>query len=223
MPLLIRIFATALLAGPLWAFGQATRATTAPAVADPPSPKAALRELNVAMRDGDVATIQRMFLATTPAERKMVAADAQMAAALADLRRAAVAAYGDAPAKTVTGDTVAGAAESLVRIDTAEVTINGDTATINYRDERDGPFVLKKVDGEWKVPVSELGKPLDPVALKQRLADLAVQTSVVRDVTKLIRDNKLPTAEQAREAWQNRILQAATSQPANRAERPARE
>lgn len=223
MALLIRILAAALLAGPLWAFGQATRPATGPAPADPPSPKAALRELNVAMRDGDVATIQRMFLATTPAERKMVEADAQMAAALADLRRAAVNAYGDGPAKVVTGDTAAGASESLVRIEAADVSITGDTATVNYRDERDGPFVLKKVDGEWKVPVSELGKPLDAVALKQRLADLAVQTNVVREVTKLIREHKLPTAEHAREAWQNRILQAATSQPANRSERPAHE
>jgi hypothetical protein len=165
------------------------------------------------MRDGDAATIKRMFLATTPAERKMVAADVQMAAALAELRRAAVAAYGDDAAKAVTGDTAAGTAESLARIDAADVSITGDTATVNYRDERDGPFVLKKVNGEWKVPVSQLGKPLDAVALNQRLADLSVQTAVVREVAKLIRDGKLATAEQAREAWQNRILQAATSQP----------
>ena len=164
-----------------------------------------------------------MFLATTTAERKMVEADAQMAAALADLRRAAIAAYGDGAAKTVTGDTAAGAAESIARIDAADVTISGDAATITYRDERDGPFVMKKVDGQWKVPVSQLGKPLDPVALNQRLTDLAVQNSVVREVTKLIRDNKLPTAEQAREAWQNRILQAATSQPVRGPERPAHE
>jgi hypothetical protein len=221
MPFLFRILAVALLAGPLSAWGQATRPTTMPASGDSPSPRAALRELNVAMRDGDVATIQRMFLATTPAERKMVAADAQMASALAELRRASVAAYGEAAAKTVTGDTAAAAADSLARIDSADVTINGDVATVTYRDERDGPFVLKRADGQWKVPVSQLGKPLDPAALNQRLADLSIQTSVVREVTKRIGDKKLATAEQARQAWQSGILQAATSQPAKRAERPS--
>lgn len=203
-----------------WIAAQATRPATQPASAAQ-TPKEALRELNVAMREGDVATIRRMFLATTPAERKMMDADAMMAAALADLRRAALAAYGAEAAKTLTGDTDAGAAQSLARIDAAEVTINGDTATVAYRDEREAPFILKKSDGEWKVPVSQLGKPLDAAALDQRLGDLAVQTTVVHDVTRLIREGKLGTAEQAREAWQSRILQAATSQPAKGLEHPA--
>lgn len=207
------MIATAMLAGAPWSSAQQTHPTTAPAI-DASTPRTALRTLSVAMRDGDVATIKRLFLAANPAEAKMVEADAEMAAALADLRRAAVAAFGEQGAKTITGDTAAGSTESLARIDGADITATGDTATVAYRDEKQSPFVLRRVEGEWKVPVSELGKPLDRAALDQRLSDLSIQTAVVREIIKRIQDHKFPTPEQAREAWQGRILQAATSQPA---------
>lgn len=213
MPIVLRVMiATAMLWAAPWAGAQPTRPTTAPAV-DASTPKAALRTLSMAMRDGDVPTIKRIFLAGNPAEAKMVEADAEMAAALADLRRAAVAAYGEHGAKTITGDTDAGSAESLARIDGADITSAGDTATVSYRDEKQAPFILRKVDGQWKVPASELGKPLDKAALDQRLADLAVQTAVVRDIIRGMQSHKFATPEAAREAWQSRILQAATSQP----------
>jgi hypothetical protein len=204
----------ALLLGTACLRGQTTRPTTG-AAADLSTPRAALRALNLAMRDGDVETIERVFLVKSPAQARMVDADAQLAAALAELRRAAVKAFGDDGAKTVTGDSGAGAAQSLARIDAAEISISGDTATITYPDEKDAPFILKKVDSEWKVPVSQLSKPLDPAALEQRLEDLAVQRKVVREISAKIRSGAFANAEQAREAWQSKILQAATSQPAN--------
>lgn len=180
------------------------------------TPRGALRLLNQAMREGDVPTIRRLFLTTSDAERKMVDADAGMAAALADLRRAAASAFGPEGAGLVTGDSGAALAESAARIDSAEIAITADTATVTYKDEKESPFVLKKVDGQWKVPVAELGKPLDPAALEQRLADLSAQRTVVLEITHQIEHGKFTTAEQAREAWRSRILQAATSQPTTR-------
>lgn len=210
----LRVLMTlAFLACAPWLAAQQTRPTTAPAI-DASTPRATLRALSLAMRDGDVATITHLFLAATPSEEQMVKADAQMAAALADLRRAAVAAFGVDGAKIVTGDTAAGSAESLARIEAADINATGDTATVSYRDERQSPFVLKKVGSEWKVPVSELGKPLEKSALDQRLADLAIQTAVVRQIVTRIDQHKFVRAEEAREAWQTGILQAATSQPA---------
>jgi hypothetical protein len=158
---------------PVLAAGPQTRPTTLPD--DPATPRGALRNLNQAMRSGDVAAIRQLFLATNPAETRMVEADASMAAALARLRAAALAAYGPQGADIVTGDSDAGAADSAARIDTADVTVTGDIATVVYRDEKDSPFVLKKSGGQWKVPVSQLGKPLDAATLDERLADLAVQ------------------------------------------------
>lgn len=180
------------------------------------TPRDAIRALNLAMRVGDVDAMKRLFLAATPAEARMIDADAEMAAALARLRAAAVKAYGPQGADTVTGETEAGAVESTARIDSAEVTVTGEVATITYRDQKNSPFVLKKVDGRWRIPVSQLGKPLEPAALDQRLADLAIQRHVVDEVAEQIAQKKFAGPEQAREAWRTRILQAATSQPATR-------
>ena len=194
---------------------QQTRPATMPAV-DLSTPRGALRALNLAMTEGDVATITRLFLAPSPSDRQMVEADAEMSAALAALRRAAATAFGEDGAKTVTGDTAGGAADSIARIEAAEINVAGDTATVVYRDEKETPFLLKKVANEWRVPVSDLGRPIDPEALARRLADLEVQRRVVLDIADEIRSGKLATAEQARETWRSRILQAATSQPTTR-------
>jgi hypothetical protein len=187
--------------------------TTAPTV-DLSTPRATLRTLNQAMRDGDIEVIKRLFLALTPMETQMVDADAQMAWALADLRVAAVKAFGAENAKVLTGDSGAGAAQSLARIEAADIVLNSDTATVHYRDDKDAPFVLKRVGNEWKIVVSQLGKPLNPAALEQRISDLAVQRRVVQDISAQIRSGHFASSERAREAWQSRILQAATSQTA---------
>jgi hypothetical protein len=206
------ILAAMLLATGSGGLAQQTRPTTAPA-ADGTTPRGTLRLLNTAMSQGDVAAIKRLFIATTAAEVRMVEADAEMAAALADFRRAAAKAFGEDGAKVVTGDTGVGAAESIARINAADIAITGDTAIVTYPDQTESPFVLKKVAGRWRVPVSQLGKPLEKAALDQRLADLAVQRDVLRELTDRITKGKFADADQAREAWQTRILQAATSQP----------
>lgn len=194
---------------------QATRpAATDPAV-DLSTPRAALRSLNLAMRTGDVTAIKHIFLARTTAQERMAAADADMAEALAQLREAAIRAFGAENAKTVTGDTSAGAAQSLARIDAADIAIKGDTATVIYADEKDMPFILKRVDSQWRVPVNQLNKPLEPSELEQQLEDLAFQSAMVRQVTQRIRAGGFSNAEQAREAWQSKFFQP-TSQPATR-------
>jgi len=185
--------------------------TTGPTV-DLSTPRATLRTLNQAMREGDVEVIKGLFLAVTPGEMLMVEADARMAGALAELRMAAVQGFGPENARLLTGDTSAGAAESLARIEAADIVVNGDTAVVRYRDDKESTFVLKRVGNEWKIVVSQLGRPHNPAALEQRISDLAVQRRIVQDITAQIRSGRFASSEKAREAWQNRILQAATSQ-----------
>ena len=120
-------------------------------------------------------------------------------------------------AKIVTGDTSVGTAQSLSRIETAEISVQGDTATVIYSDDRDAPFVLKRVDAQWRVPVNQLSKPLEPAELEQRLEDLTIQRNVVRLITQQIKAGAFANAEQAREAWQNR-----SSRPPRRSRRPFR-
>lgn len=197
------------------AAGPTTQPTTDP-IADTATPRGTLRLLARATRDGDVALIKRLFLATNNSEAKRVEAVAQMSAALADLHRSAVKAFGPEQARTVTGDTDADEADATTRIESADIAVNADTATVTYKDQRESPFVLKKVGGQWRVPISDLGKPVDPAALDQQLADLAVQRKLVDEITGQIEAGKFANAKDARQAWRSRLLQAATSQPATR-------
>lgn len=200
-----------------FALGQQMR----PAASDEAtSPRGALKLLNKAMRDGDRATIEKLLLALSPAEKRMVAADGEMAVAFAHLRDAAMQEFGRSGADIVTGDSDAGVADSTARIDSAEITVNEDVATVVYRDQKNSPFVLRKIGGIWRVPVAQLGKPLDPAALEQRLADLAIQRRVIDQMADDIRHKKFATADEAKDAWRIRILQAATSQPTTRAGGP---
>jgi hypothetical protein len=191
---------------------QTTRPTTMPQD-DVSTIRSVLRKLNRAMSEGEIPVITGLFLASDEAEQRMVDADAQMAAALADLHRAAKKTFGAEGAKLITGDTAAGSAQSMARIDGAEIKPEGDTATVVYPDQKQPPFVLKKVEGQWRIPISQTGRPVDPKVLDERLADLAVQRQVVQEVTRQILAKKFETADQAREAWRSRIVQAATSQP----------
>ena len=204
------------LATPCLVVGQsaATRPATQTSAA---TPRDALRLLNSAMRTGDEGHIRALFLASTPAESRMIDADAAMAAALARLRAAAVKQFGAKHANIVTGDNEAASVDSIARIETADIDVRGDIATVSYHDEKNSqPFVLRKVDGSWRIPISELGKPLSPGALDQRLGDLATQRGVIEDIAVQILDGRLQTAEGARDAWRAQILKSATSQPTTR-------
>jgi hypothetical protein len=202
-----------LFLGALGTGAQTTLPTTG-AVIDLSSPRGALRALSSAMQEGDTDAIREVFLAANPAEERIIEADAQMAGALARLRSTAIKAFGAEQARFLIGDAAAGSAQSLASIDAADISVKGDTATVKYGDQKGPPFILKHVNGQWRVPASNLGKPLDARALEQRLSDLEVQRKVVDEMASLIRAGKFATAEQAREAWQARILPPPTSRPA---------
>jgi len=209
------ILLTSLLVWAALASAQQTHPTTAPAN-DPSTPRGALRTLSTAMRDGDAPTIKRMFYAPTPPERKMVACVADQAAAFAQLHQAAVKAYGDEEARKFTQDSDAAAAEAMARIESADIAINGDAGTIIYKDQPQMPFLLKKVEGQWKFLTSSLGRPTDAADLDQQLAELSLQAAIVREIASDIQGGKFPTADKAAQTWHTRLLQAATSQPSSR-------
>jgi hypothetical protein len=189
--------------------GSASAASSStPADASDPTPKGALKQLAAALRDGDVERIRGVMHATTPAESKMVTAMAEMARAMAALQKSAVKQFGREAAKEVVGDTDATDAESKARIDSADVKISGDTATVTMEDGEETPVVLKRVSGHWKLPMSELSKGADPAALDERLTGLAEQARLVRDLAGEIETGKYGTPAQAHEAWQSRAMQA---------------
>jgi hypothetical protein len=245
--------------------GVAVAPTTQPAT----TPKEALRQLNAAMRDGDRERIRTLMDARTTLEASMVDAMASMAEALAGLQRASTKAFGADGAKDVTGDDGSRWAEGLARIESADVKLSGDIATVTYRAhaagaaaatpaprpgltpvaepkshpsdaapgpatrpsagssagagsaaatpdraERSEPITLRRVNGVWRMPVSQLAPGVDQPALEQRLAELAVQADLVREITAEIEAAKFTTSEQAADSWHSRFMQSLGPKPA---------
>src|SRR5687768_6203337 len=113
----------------------ATRPTTAATQpADLSTPKAALKALAAALKTGSGADLARVVACGNDSERRVVAVMADMSAALASLRHAAVSAYGEQNASRLTSDPDAGYKQSITRIDAAEVVVapDGETATVRY-------------------------------------------------------------------------------------------
>jgi hypothetical protein len=204
--------------------------------------EAALREvlktLARSLQDGKADGIRQVLHAANPTERKMVDAMAAMAVQIAGLYRVSAKAFGEDEARGLTGDVAA----EMSRIDKAQVSIDGDTATVRYAggeadppaegepsaaaappaaegqpapaaaDESSQPpaMLLKRVDGRWRVPMSELSKDATPEGIEQRLADLAVQTRVISELAKDVAKGKYRTADEAAEAWHAKMMQALT-------------
>jgi len=177
------------------------------------TPKGALKLLAAALRDGDAERIRQVMYASNNSETRMVAAMADMAKAMATLQRSAVKAFGREGAKEVVGDTDASNTDSNARIDSAEVKVQGDIATVTMEDGEEAPVVLKRVDGRWRLPMAELSRGADLAALEERLAGLAEQSKLVRELAEEVGAGKYASPAQAHEAWQSRAMQASMRRP----------
>jgi hypothetical protein len=192
------------------AAGPETRPATAAIEPPASTPKEALRSVNLAQRDGDSAALRALFVAENEKESRLLGAMADYAGSLADLRAAARQAYGAAGAVIVIGDTKAESDKGLAAIEKAEVTIKGDTASVKYAGATDAPIRLVKVDGRWKLPISQLAEGQDANASEMVVKELAAQTRIARTMAQEINAGKYKEgANKAREVWRSRLLEAA--------------
>jgi hypothetical protein len=170
----------------------ATRPSTVPS-GDPSAPRAALLmydKLVAGPDDADKAL--GLYHAATTRDRALAAALAQCDGALANLRAKAAAKYdrdvADAMLHAVYGTTTSD-------INNAKITVNGDTATVEYPDFPN-PATMVRVNGEWKMSVramlnSSTTKPRD---LRKSLTRLA---TAVNEIAAKIEQGQYPTAEDA--------------------------
>jgi hypothetical protein len=186
------------------AAAQTSRPTTRPATAD--TPAGALRVLNLALLEGDSAAVKQLIQTRDAQEMQLVAAMADYSAALAALHKEAIKAFGKNGANAVTGDTDAESAEGLDAIDKAEVALEGDTASLRYKSGGDAPVVLKKVNGQWKLPLSQLISGADHSAEQARLEEFASQSRLAQQTADEIARGKYKSADDAAHAWQGRLL-----------------
>jgi hypothetical protein len=199
----------------------ATAPASQPAMpVEPSTPRDALKIFAAAMRDGDAERLKSVVLTTNLAEVRMLGAMAGLAESLARLNQSAVKAFGEDDSSRFTDDSNAHFAQTLARIEAAEVTIDGDRATVKYRGPGEPIFELRGLPSahsgqelQWKVPMSELAPGAEAAALDQRLIELNVQRKIVDELADEIAGGKYKNAEAGKEAWREKIMQTLPSRP----------
>jgi hypothetical protein len=195
-----------LLLLPAIALAQSSRPAQTPF--DPASPQAAVESLSAALAAGDGPKIRSLLYATTDPERRMVDAMVAMSQAIARLRPVVSKRFGDEPAKQVTGDPAARAADQHAKLESAYVQTAGDTAHVTFPDPLTDPITLRRIDGQWRVPVAAHAPNLSPEQLDQRAADLTTAAQAIDEVTTLCQGGKWHTPNDVLIAIQERILKA---------------
>lgn len=191
------------------ATAPSTQPATKPAdeLAPASTPKEALRSLNLALRDGDAAAIRSLFDTRDDQGRKFVTAMADYAAALVDLHKSAEQAYGPAGANSVTGDLAAQSSDGLAAIEQAEVSQAGDSADIKFKGATDPAVRLVKVDGRWRLPLSQLLDGADAQTTHRRMHELSIQATLARQTAEEIAGGKYREGPaKAAEVWRSRLL-----------------
>lgn len=173
------------------------------------SPRDALKWFAGALRDGDVPRLRRVMLGGNEVENRMIGAMGEMSAALAGLHASAVKVFGAPAAEQFTDDAAAHFNRVLARIDAAAITINGDTATVRYPDDK--PYELRQVAGEWRLPVAQFSQGVPPAVLERRVAELRTQTRIVNEMSREILAQKHRSADAAMLAWRGKMMSAAVT------------
>jgi hypothetical protein len=185
-----------------------TQPATTQSAIDLTSPKSAMRALSRAMESGDASSIEKILYGQGDQDQKMIAATVAIATATSNLHRAAVSTFGEKGAKGLIGDSVATAADATAQIEAATEKIENDYATLTLSKESQ-PLVLRKIQGQWRIPVAQLAQNANPAALNERLAELAAQTAVISEVATDLTSGKFHSGEDAAETLHAKMMKTA--------------
>ena len=125
--------------------------------------------------------MRALFFSKDDRESKLVAAMAEYAAAFAQVHLAAEHGFHGAEGATIlTGDVQAESAKGLAAIEEAKVTLDGNTALVQYTGATDAPIRLVKIDGRWKLPVAQLLDGADSKAGEKGVNELLSEAQIAR-------------------------------------------
>ena len=118
--------------------------------------KQSIKTLAIAMKDGDGATA-RKYVVNDEISQKLIDMLAKITKASRDMQDAAVAKFGDEGKTLVTGRMTSNAPHFDKDLDEANITVNGDTATVAPKDPTKGSeATFKKQDGTWKLDLQSM-------------------------------------------------------------------
>ena len=189
--------------------------TTGPVAVDGGSPKAAVKSFVSAQIKGDGPAIRAVLLTTNPTEERMAGAIADLAVAIADLDRAMVAKFGAAQTEPLMGDPADALRANMDKLDKATEKVTGDTATVTSLAEPPPPgadqpagnaptpatpspqesMMLKKVNGQWRVSVTDLSKGNSAADVEKTLGSVDTAVAGYRSVLADLNAGKLASVD----------------------------
>jgi hypothetical protein len=122
------------------------------------SPKETLKEEDAVARAGNVEQDLAFYRATNAQEKKLAQAIANADVALAKLQKVVEQKFGKELAIAVVH---AASAQDVSDIDAATEKVDGDKAVIDWKRKDSQPLTMVKVDGKWKVSLSDLIQGMD--------------------------------------------------------------
>jgi hypothetical protein len=115
------------------------------------TPKGAAKTFATALENGDADAAKK---ACTGGDPKMIDSLANAAGNMKKMREAAISKFGDEGKTAFNGPDGDDMGMMTTKVDDAVEKIDGDKAMLTLKDGK--PLALKKVDGDWKVDVSEM-------------------------------------------------------------------
>jgi hypothetical protein len=164
-------------------------------------PLTALVSLYDAMEAGDPGGVRASFHTANDAERELAdayAAYLTAAKALGDAAKTKFAATGDALSKGLP------VRDAKARLASAEVTVDGDTATVRFPDQPK-PLRLVRSDGRWRVSIADYAGAATGENVAGQMAVIKDMTAVFNAVAADITADKYPTAPEAQRGLQSKL------------------
>jgi hypothetical protein len=192
----------------------ATAAPQASVPVDSTTPRGALKLLSVAIDRGDTAAVRTLMHTTSVAERSVVNALAARVESLVVLRQAATERFGEAGSTAMFGDMRAQLEQSQRMIDRAAEQVTNERAIVDPGGAGNPHDVvhLVKVDGQWKIAVSEMAAGLSEQELQERAQDAELFGRVSKEVAGEIKSGKHATPDDARRELETRLRTAVEQQ-----------
>lgn len=199
-PLLMAGLMTGLVAGS--AMAQTTRPTT-----QPDTPIAALIRHAIAMSGGDAAGVRAAYHAEDDEQTKLVEAYAGVCQATADLRKAAIACFGEDGFSAIGFGAMYNV--EVERLQSARQQIEGNRATVFVKNIHPGgvsevQLAMVNVKGQWKISVADTFKK----GLDRRIARIDAQAGAYRELANEIAAGRYKLAVEARLAGRDKVLMA---------------
>ena len=167
------------------------------------TPKGAAKSFAKALENGDAESAKA---ASTGGDPKAIESMAKTFGAMKKLQDAAVAKFGE-EGKSVAGGPGGGKggnmAEMSKKVDEATEQITGDTATLTTKDGGE-PLKLKKVSGDWKVDVTQMGGDM----AKEGQPMMDAMAKAAGETADEINAGKYKTAKEAQTALGGKMMAA---------------